>query len=254
MTDMRIRVLGPVEIWKATRRLPLGPPKQRCLVAALAITPGRPVTLETLAYRIWGDQRPMGVNNNIRTYVARLRRLLKQELPGAVTISRWADGYVLDIDRHRIDLWWARRLIEEAGAAGDDTTAAALYSRALCLWEAHPLAGLPGVWAERTRTALRQERVSALIHFFEIELRLGGHERMIGPLWSEAGENPLDESLAGLLMVCLYRSHRYAAALAVYQRIKTDLADELGIDPGPGLRSRYAEILRNDPRLDFHPA
>jgi DNA-binding SARP family transcriptional activator len=110
------------------------------------------------------------------------------------------------------------------------------------------------VWAERTRTALRQERVSALIRYFDTELRLGGHERLIGPLWSEAGENPLDESLAGQLMVCLYRSHRYAAALAVYQRIKADLANELGIDPGPGLRRRYAEILRNDPCLDVYPA
>ncbi|MDT4989222.1 MAG: hypothetical protein QOI74_3316 [Micromonosporaceae bacterium] len=256
MADGRLTILGPVEMWAGFRQVPLGTPKQQCLIAALAITPGRPVALDTLAYRLWGEEKPNEVNNNIRTYVARLRSALRHGFVGGVELIRKADSYVLDIDAQRVDLWRARALTEQAGAAvgaGDDGTAVCLYRRALRMWSPDPLCGLRGTWAERTRTGLGQERLATLTRYFAAELRLGEHERLIGPLFTEVSERPLDESLASQLMLSLYRSHRHADALAVFHRIRSELDTQIGVVPGPGLRRLYTDLLRNDPRLDAQP-
>jgi DNA-binding SARP family transcriptional activator len=256
MADGRLTILGPVEMWAGFRQVPLGTPKQQGLIAALAITPGRPVALDTLAYRLWGEEKPNEVNNNIRTYVARLRSALRHGFVGGVELIRKADSYVLDIDAQRVDLWRARALTEQAGAAvgaGDDGTAVCLYRRALRMWSPDPLCGLRGTWAERTRTGLGQERLATLTRYFAAELRLGEHERLIGPLFTEVSERPLDESLASQLMLSLYRSHRHADALAVFHRIRSELDTQIGVVPGPGLRRLYTDLLRNDPRLDAQP-
>ncbi|HEX8344513.1 MAG TPA: AfsR/SARP family transcriptional regulator, partial [Actinoplanes sp.] len=232
MPDVRLRILGPVEMWDGLRQVPLGPPKQRCLIAALAITPGRPVALETLAHRLWGDDLPGEINNNIRTYVARVRQLLRRDPVGTVNVVRRSDSYILDIDAELIDLWRARSLVERATAAagsGDDGTAVAGYRAALRLWGPDPFCGLRGAWAERTRVGLRQERLSVLSQYFAAELRLGHHDQLVGPLSAEVSEHPLDESLAGHLMISLHRSHRHADALAVFHRIRSELAEQIGI-------------------------
>jgi hypothetical protein len=51
-----VRVLGPVEVWDGEVNVQLGPPRQRCVLAVLAMTPGQPVTPEALVDRVWGDQ------------------------------------------------------------------------------------------------------------------------------------------------------------------------------------------------------
>src|SRR5262249_46337082 len=42
---------------------------------------------------------------------------------------------------------------------------------------------------------------------------------------------------------------RQADALAAYRRVRTHLADELGLEPGPALRSLQAQILEQAPAL-----
>lgn len=254
MATVDIRVLGPVEMWVNSEKIPLGTPKQRCLLAALVMNPGRPVSLETLAERLWGDEAPGGVNNNISTYVARLRQLLRHESSGEVELRRHADSYTLEIASQQVDLWLARALADQAATAvsgGRDEHAVRSYRCARGLWRGDPLCGLRGAWAERTRTSLRRERVAAVTQLFAAELRLGRHEQVIGELSLEAADAPLDEALAGQLMLSLYRSHRHAEALAVFHRIKADLADRIGVDPDRGLRRLYGEILRNDARLEL---
>jgi DNA-binding SARP family transcriptional activator len=160
----------------------------------------------------------------------------------------------LEIDSSRVDLWHARALVERAAGAvavGRDDEGARLYRSALSLWRGDPLCGLRGTWAERTRNGLRQERLAALTRCVAVELRLGRHEQLIREISTELAEHPLDEVLAGQLMLCLYRSHRHAEALAVFYRIKRELASHLGLDPGPDLRRRYEEFLRNDASLDL---
>src|SRR4051794_6179977 len=97
-----LRLLGPVELRGADdRRYPLGPPRQRCVMAVLAMTPGRLVPVETLIARVWRDEPTSDMRDAVYTYVSRLRRTLRQAEEGSTPvpeIRRDNGGYVLTLD------------------------------------------------------------------------------------------------------------------------------------------------------------
>ena len=67
-------------------------------------------------------------------------------------------------------------------------------------------------------------------------------------------DHPLRESFARLSILALYRAGRQADALAVMQRTRTTLRDELGLDPGQALQQLEKQILLQDTALDLPPA
>ena len=84
----------------------------------------------------------------------------------------------------------------------------------------------------------------------DADLHLGRHDELVSELEALVGEQPARERLAGQLMVALYRSGRQAQALEVYQRIRAYLTEELGLEPGPRLRSLQVQILAQGEELD----
>ena len=81
------------------------------------------------------------------------------------------------------------------------------------------------------------------------DLALGRHAEVAGELAALVAEFPLRERLACLLMTALYRCGRRGEALAVYDRSRRVLAEELGLDPGPDLARLQARVLADDPAL-----
>jgi DNA-binding SARP family transcriptional activator len=55
--------------------------------------------------------------------------------------------------------------------------------------------------------------------------------------------NPLRETGYGLLMQALAARGNVAEALAVYERARTVLRDQLGIPPGPAIHEIHATLL-----------
>ena len=75
----------------------------------------------------------------------------------------------------------------------------------------------------------------------------------MGELETIVAEHPLRERLREQLMLALYRSGRQAEALTTYRDGRSALVEELGIEPGRGLRELEQAILRQDPALDAIP-
>jgi tetratricopeptide (TPR) repeat protein len=88
----------------------------------------------------------------------------------------------------------------------------------------------------------------------ESDLEAGRPEQVIADLSGLVESHPTWERSTGLLMTALYRCGRGADALALYDRTRRLLAEELGVDPGPALRRLYEQILHSDPALDARAA
>jgi DNA-binding SARP family transcriptional activator len=120
----------------------------------------------------------------------------------------------------------------DAIAAGDTSQAVARFDEALTLWRGTPeLPDGPRGVSEKTRwieghAALVEDRADAL-------LATGRAAEIIGDLEAAVADAPLRERRWGQLMLALYRAGRQGEALGAYQRARSLLADELGVDPCP---------------------
>ncbi|WP_130797023.1 AfsR/SARP family transcriptional regulator [Streptomyces otsuchiensis] len=258
--DLRFTVLGTVQMFGGGERLPAGTPQQRALLAELLLRRGRMATAQELVDAMWGEESPQQALATLRTYASRLRKALG---PRAAVLTSEAGGYalrlgagdVLDLDQAEA---WAEQA-EEATGRDDPARAHELYGRAVALWEAEPLAGLPGPAAERHRDRLAERRLALEETRLEVALRAGLHTESVSELTSLTTTHPLRERLRELLMLALYRCGRQAEALAVYADARRILIDELGVEPRAELAELQNRILNADESLTVevratHPA
>jgi DNA-binding SARP family transcriptional activator len=245
--DAEFRILGPFEVLRGHSVVPLSGAR-KALVAALLLRSNEPVTIETLIDDLWGADAPPTAPRMIRNAVSQLRR----QLPHGTLVTR-PGGYELVVPPERVDAVRFERLAaagRDALAGGDPVEALACLREALELWHGRPLADFAySQFAHGAIARLEELRVSALEDRIEAELQLGREADLVGDLEALVREQPLRERPRSQLMLALYRSGRQAEALAAYQQARKLLADELGLEPSPELRSLEQAILRHDPAL-----
>jgi DNA-binding SARP family transcriptional activator/tetratricopeptide (TPR) repeat protein len=234
-----LHLLGEVAAHADGLPVDLGHPKQRCLIAALAVDAGRVVPADRLLERVWGADAPQ--RSTLHSYVSRLRLALA-DVDG-LTIEHRSGGYALVGDA--VDLVRFRELCARARTAPDD--AEKLLTEALELWQAEPLAGLPGEWAEAERARLQLERLAVQHDLVDARLRLGHGGRLVVELSTRAAELPLDERVAGQYVLALHQAGRTADALEHYRQVRERLVDELGTEPGAPLRELHRQLLAEPP-------
>jgi serine/threonine protein kinase/DNA-binding SARP family transcriptional activator/WD40 repeat protein len=241
--DMLIRVLGPVEVVSQGGLAHLGGPKQRAVLAMLTARSGRVVTTDELVDGIWGDDAPAAVSSSIHSYISTLRTIIDQP------IERHGSGYVLGVDRWRIDAnvfedtfeQGRKELVTNPSASADK------LRKSLALWRGRAyadVADLPGLTDEARR--LTDLRLTAVEIRIDADLALGRHAAVVGELEALAAENPFRESFRAKHMLALYRDGRQADALRAYQRTREYLREELGIDPSSELAELEERILNHD--------
>lgn len=216
------------------------------MLATLLIEPGIAVSLDQLVDRVWGATPPRSARQTLHSYVSRLRSVLRDE--GGPNLEHRSGSYVLEADHSAVDLHRFRALVARAGRA-DDADAAELWQEAMALWQGRPFTGLDSDWLRSVADRLEAERWAATLDHNDLLLRCGDHARILPSLADATRNHPLDERLAGQLILALYRCDRQADALARYRQVQENLADELGSDPGPALRELYQRILRQDREL-----
>ncbi|OIJ69906.1 AfsR/SARP family transcriptional regulator [Streptomyces mangrovisoli] len=247
-SQLRFGVLGPVRAWRDGEPLPMGSPQQRALLAALLLREGRTATAAELIDALWGPEPPSQALAAVRTYASRLRKVLA----AGVLVSESGGYAVRGLGDGVLDLAEAQDLAaeaEKARGAGDLTRARDALNRALALWDGEPLAGVPGPYADAQRVRLEEWRLQLLESRLDMDLEQGCHAEAVSELTALTAAHPLRERPRELLMLALYRSGRQAEALAVYADTRRLLAEELGVDPRPGLGELQQRILRADPGL-----
>ncbi len=235
---MDLYLLGPVEAHLDGRPIALGAPKQRAVLAMLALRAGHTVSTDHLAEGLWGEQPPASGPKMVQLYVSHLRRLLDGNGAEIVTHGR---GYELRLSDGEIDAIRFEKLVAQARGR-----------EALALWRGEPLADLadePFAAGEIRR--LEELRLRAAELAIDADLDAGRHADVIGELDALIADHPLRERLRAQRMLALYRCGRQAEALGAYRDARAVLVEEVGVEPGAELRGLHDAILAQDPALDL---
>ena len=122
-------ILGPLEVSRCGRAVPLGGPRQRAVLALLLLEANRVVSLDRLAEDLWGGDPPEGWVTTLQIYVSHLRQALEparaRGAAGEVLVTR-NRGYLLRVDSGRLD---AARF-QDGFAAGRAALEAGRYEQA----------------------------------------------------------------------------------------------------------------------------
>lgn len=251
---MRFAVLGPLSVRDADgTAVPVPGERCRAVLAVLLWHANRPVPVSVLTEAVWRGTPPDSATSNLQTYVSRLRRLLP-----TVTLTHAYGAYRLTVPDDALDVsvYAARVAAGRAALAdGDAATAAAALRAALGLWRDRPLVDVDVPLLEPEADALEDDRLTVVEDCMEAELAGGRHADLVGELQALVGKHPLRERLRGQLLRALAASGRTAEALDAYARAREELADSLGVEPGPELRELHARILRGElPGAPARPA
>lgn len=234
-----IAVLGALTVTRGGVPVPLTSAKQKRLLLRLALSANETVGRDELLDLLWDGKRPASAANLLHTYVGRLRRLLE---PGSDrTLVTEPGGYKLAAPPARIDVERFRELAARASAAPEPREALEHYAEAAGLWR-----GETDVDALRDgplMAALTGEYAVLLRDYACAARELGEGEAVLPRLRDLAARLELDENLHAELIMCLAAAGRRAEALDAYERIRSSLAEQLGIDPGTRLRQARRAVL-----------
>ncbi|GIJ72221.1 AfsR/SARP family transcriptional regulator [Virgisporangium ochraceum] len=248
---LRVSLLGPVRASRGTAECALGRPQRRAVLAVLALAAGQPVSRDDLVNALWPETPPPRAANVIQTHVKHLRHVLEPGRPSraaSAVLPAVGSGYALRVAPSEVDALRFRDLVAAARAArrtGDTARVWQVARTAIDMWST-PVADVPAMAAHPRVAALVTDWQLLLGWYAEIATAWGRADEVVSVLEEQARLRPLDEPVQALLLRAYVALGRRAGAFAVYTEARRRLAAELGVDPGPDLRSAYEELLRND--------
>lgn len=241
---MGITVLGPLAVDGSGRLSP----RDRVVLQALAARQGKPVRADELIDALWSDHPPPSAAKNLQSCVVRLRKAL-----GPDAIVTTAQGYALMVSADGLDALRFEKQVERARelmAIGEADRVAFLLEQALALWRGPAFSDLPD-WPPAQDEA---RRLDVLHHeaeemFVDALMRSGRPRETLTRGHAMVRAAPLRERRWELLALAQYQAGAQGEALATIRRLRTMLAQELGIDPSPDMLALEQAILHQDDTL-----
>ncbi|MHC0433526.1 AfsR/SARP family transcriptional regulator [Streptomyces sp. O3] len=255
---MDIQLLGALAVRECGISITPTAPKPRRVLALLALHADQVVPVGGLIEELWGGAPPRSARTTLQTYVLQLRELIAAALDRGGTagdgrgcakdvLVTTPGGYLLNTGGGSQDVREFERLAGlgyRAMDAGDFPGAARQLGQALDLWGGDALADVQaGSQLETEVKRLEESRLCALDQRIEADLRLGRHRELLGELTVLVRRYRTHENLHAQFMTALHRSGRRSEALDVYQRLRTALVRELGLEPSAALRRLQRSVL-----------
>lgn len=249
-------VLGPVTAEDRRGPVALKGPRHRAVLARLIVARRRVVPVARLVADLWPDSPPAGAVGSVQTFVAVLRRALEPDRPPrapARLLVTDGPGYALRAGPDAVDAWRFETAVDEA-AKLPPARALPRLDEALELWRGPSYADfVQEEWVRGERARLAELRLQSVERRAEARLALGLTAEAVPDLDAHLADHPWREDAWRLLALALYRTGRQGDALAVLRRARSTLVEQLGLDPGPGLRRLEADILAQNAALDAVP-
>jgi len=245
-------ILGPLQVRRDGQPVVLAGDRQRVLLGRLLVADGRAVPIDVLIDDLWSGSPPPRADSTLQSHISALRRTI-----GSQPIGRLGRSYCLTLARDQLDVWCAEEDLAAARlrlGSGDHAEAIEVVEQALGRWRGSPLADVAShAWAAPEMARCEELRVQCLEAWLDAHLRAGRSDAVVAQAEAAVAEYPLRERLWAQLMMGLYRSGRQADALRAYQRLRLQLAEQLGLNPSPELVALERAILQHDPSLNALP-
>ncbi|MFD8613065.1 BTAD domain-containing putative transcriptional regulator [Streptomyces sp. NPDC059631] len=250
---VRYSILGTVRAVRGEAELTVGPPKRLALLSLLLLRAPGPLTLSEAVDVLWEDDPPPSAVNVVHRHIGALRRVLEPGLSSraeATHLVRAADGYRLLVDASTSDLLRFRELRAQARLAvraKDPVRAARCLVEALRLWRGPVVAAGTPVSGHPAFVSVGHEFVAAAKEAADVVLTSApeGAEEVLAVLRTAVDCHPFDEALHSRIIAALAATGRQADALRHFETVRTVLAEELGVEPGPGLRAAQQHLLQH---------
>ncbi|MDH3730072.1 MAG: winged helix-turn-helix domain-containing protein, partial [Acidimicrobiia bacterium] len=170
--ELRVLVLGPVEVERAGELLSIGGRRARSILAALVISLRHAVSDDRLIEAVWGDEPPESARASVQSHISRLRGVLGHDV-----VQRHDHSYVLEIDPGQVDACVFERTFGQAAEIfpSDPAETLQLCRRALEVWRGPPFGDLGEAdFALPEAVRLEELRVDATELFLEATIAVEG--------------------------------------------------------------------------------
>lgn len=246
---MRIRLSGSFAVEDGDGPVVVGGRKARRLLARLAAGRGSPVGTEQIVADLWSVTPPRVPEDNVATLVSRLRAVL-----GTDVVLGGRPAYRLGRPPAvTVDVEQAIALAGEAvGRAMEPALALAAARRGLdLLGDGDVLTGEPPAdWVDALRRDVAGVLRTLRHALAAAALDVGDTGVAVAAARAAADADALDDHAHRLLMAAHHAAGEPDRALAVYERLRSALVDELGADPAPATQNLHLAVLRGDPPRD----
>nr|MDT0660585.1 AfsR/SARP family transcriptional regulator [Micromonospora sp. DSM 115978] len=250
---MEFRVLGSLSVQQDGEELIHHTGKLRQILALLLVNEPYRVSTNSLILELWDDAPPRRAKTTLQTHVLHLRTEFARAL-GVTRDSIAQDllqtsdgGYKINSGGIAYDLPEFRRLRSLAQTllnTGDTLGAGRALSEALGLWRGPALLNVDQGGLLRAVVAeLDESRLDMLGLFFGTQLDLGRPREILSELARLVVRYPHREGLHAQFMIALYRSGYRTRALEMFEELRRNMYDELGIAPSTWIdRLRHAIV------------
>ncbi|MFE9252377.1 BTAD domain-containing putative transcriptional regulator [Streptomyces sp. NPDC007088] len=245
--NISFQVLGPLEAWVGARKVEIGGPRQRVVLAMLLLAPDRVVSIDQLVEAVWNGRPPTTCRTQIAICVASLRKAFRTAGYAGELIATSAPGYLLHSAGHHIDSMEFAAGVDSAqtlARQGDVSAAADRLGQALGLWRGPVLTDMSSPVLETEAELLDHRRLTAYEQYATLQLQLGRHREVISELTALVHDRPLWEQARAALMLAHYRLGHRSEALALFRQAQRVFREEIGLEPGRVLQDLHTAILR----------
>jgi predicted ATPase/DNA-binding SARP family transcriptional activator len=247
---LEFEILGPLVVRGDDSEIQVPGARRRALLVRLLLSVNESVPADVLVEDLWESDPPPGAAKTLASHMSFLRRKL-----GEGCIQNREGCYSLEVADGGMDAQLFEteyQLGREALLARDPGRATGILETGLGRWRGHALADVAtAAWALPEITRLEEMRLATLETWHEALLALGRHQEVAAYAEAAVAEHPLHERLWAQLILALYRSGRQADALRAYQRLRSILGDELGIEPSTELVALDEAIVLQRAELDW---